>query len=433
MRQNWRWWAAAALIAAMLTAVGFAVIGPAPPKSVRIAGGAAGGAYAQAAERFAAALRAEGVAASVVETAGSADNLARLQASDETAVDIAFVQSGIATLTPPAGVETLGALFVEPAWLFTTSAATRTDRPDAQALAGLRVAAGAEGSGSRALMRWLLAENGIGEESATVLAVGPREGAQLLANGGADAVFIVASPTASWVRTLVDAPGVQLKPFARAPGFERRAPHLQAVTLRRGALDMAADIPSEDTPLLAATAQLVVRADLHPAIASLLLQTAQEHYARGDVISPPGVFPNRHAVDLPVAEEAVRFYENGPSALRRYLPYWAANVVERAWMLLLPALVLASPLARSFPPIYRWRTRRKIYLWYRDLRALEARGRAADGNEARGAVRAALNDLQSEVGRIHVPESYSDELFRLREHIVFVGDMLDRGMVTKAS
>jgi hypothetical protein len=235
-----------------------------------------------------------------------------------------------------------------------------------------------------------------------------------------DAAFVVASPQAAWIQEFADDPSLMLVPFDRAPAYERRAPYLSAVTLRRGVLNPAADQPRQDVPLLAASAQLAVRADLHPAIQSVLLQTAKDRFSRGDVLSAPGVYPNHHSVDLPLSEEAQRFHQSGPSALRRYLPYWAANLIERAGLVIVPALLLLSPLIRSAPPVYRWRIRRRIYLWYRDLKDLEVRARAAPSDTDIAQVRARFAALQQEVARIAVPESYTDELYRLREHIAFV-------------
>jgi TRAP transporter TAXI family solute receptor len=409
-------------LALLIAAVGLAIaqfIGPAPPRDVVIAGGSPGGAYAMAAEELAQALRQVGVEADVVATAGSAENLARLQAGDETRVDIALVQSGLGQTAD--GVQSLGALFPEPIWLFARRANTG---PDMQALSGLTVAAGAPGSGARALAETLWRDNAVDPASMTLLPLSGQEAVAALREGRADAAFVVASPRATWVQNLAADPALALIPFDRAPGYERRLPYLTATTLRRGALNPATDTPRQDIPMLAASAQLAVRADLHPAIQSVLLDAAHDRFSSGDVLTAPGVFPNRHAVDLPLSEEAARYYQNGPTTLRRYLPYWAANLVQRAWMVLLPLAVLISPLARSAPPVYRWRTRRKIYTWYRDLRDLEVRGRAAQDEMERAHVRTGLAALEHEVSRIAVPEAYTDELFRLREHIAFVAQRI---------
>jgi TRAP-type uncharacterized transport system substrate-binding protein len=411
-------WLGAALLALLVFAAA-QLIGPAPPDRVRIAGGAPGGAYAAAAETLAQALREVGVEAEVVATGGSAENLARLTATDNTAVDIALVQSGVAGPAPPAEVTTLGALFVEPIWMFVRDGAGDAAAPDVQRLRGLRVAAGAPGSGARLVAEDLLEQNGL-QGVVTLLPEGGRDAVAALREGRADAAIVVAAAEAEWVRDLVAMRQFTLAPFERADGYARRRPHLAAVTLHRGVLDPAQDLPRTDTPMLAATAQLVVREGLHPAIQSVLLQGASLAFGRGDAVSAPEAFPNPRAVDIALSPEAARFYENGPSALRRYMPYWAANIIERAWLLLLPAAVLLSPLIRSAPPIYRWRTRRRIYVWYRDLRALELQGRGVQSQEEAADIQSRLRALQTEVGQMHVPTAYTDELFRLREHIVFV-------------
>ena len=74
----------------------------------------------------------------------------------------------------------------------------------------------------------------------------------------------------------------------------------------------------------------------------------------------------------------------------------------------------------------RWRIRRKIYVWYNDLRQLEADGRAATSPEERMEVRAKLADLQEEAGKVEVPVSYTDDLYRLRAHIRFVAELVDK-------
>ena len=74
----------------------------------------------------------------------------------------------------------------------------------------------------------------------------------------------------------------------------------------------------------------------------------------------------------------------------------------------------------------KWRTRRKIYVWYLDLRRLENEGRSAETGEARNEVRARLADLQAETGKVQVPLSYTDDLYRLRAHIRFVSELIEK-------
>jgi uncharacterized protein len=169
-----------------------------------------------------------------------------------------------------------------------------------------------------------------------------------------------------------------------------------------------------------------VRDDLHPAIQSLLIEAAQAANAGGSILADPGKFPTPTLSDIPLSSEAARYYKNGPSILRRLFPFGVANFLERAWVLAIPLITLLFPLVRAAPPLYRWRIRRKIYVWYQNLRDLEASGRAATTAEERTEVRAQLADIQAQTGNVKVPLSYTDDLYRLRSHIRFVSELIDK-------
>lgn len=424
MRVSWRIWAPIGLLVLLAFAAAAWFAGPPPPKSIRLATGQPGGAYAAAGERFAAALEKEGVRVELVPTAGSAENLSRLAATDDRAVDAAIIQGGLATPNAPANVMGLGALFLEPAWLF-----VRASGPgdDVQRLKGLRVAAGPEGSGARALFLTLLKDNAMAPEDLTILPLGGEAAAKALLAGEADAAFLVGGVRASWMKPLLGAAGISLVPFERAEAYSRLHPYLDHVTLAEGVIDPAANEPSVAVPLVAPAAQLAVRTTLHPAVQGLLLDAAKAEYSGGDALSDPGSFPNRHLVDIPLSEEARRYFDRGPTFLRRVLPYWAANLAERLVIFAIPALTLLVPLARAAPPVYRWRIRRRIYVWYRDLRALEEQGLAAKTEADRAATVAALDALLRDVVKVEVPLPYTDDLYRLQSHIRFV-----RSVITEA-
>lgn len=416
------WWWLLLAVAALFWLLA-SLIGSGPPRSITIAGGSAGGAYARAAEELADAMRAIGVEPTVVPTSGSVENLARLKSTGPDRVDVALLQGGVATEADGERVSSLGAVFLEPVWVFVRGYPTGLDF---QTLRGLRVAVGPQGSGGRAAAERFLADQGLTKD-VTLIPLGGADAAKALMAGSVDAAVLVASPRAGWVKDLLSAPGIRPAPFLRAPAFERLYPFAAAVTLRRGVVSLSEDLPDQDVPLMAAAAQIAVRQDLHPALQGVLLEAIKHRYAVGDALSPAGAFPNPKAVDLPLSDEARRYYDTGPTFLRRVLPYWWANLLERAWIFLLPALTLAIPLVRAAPPVYRWRVRSRIYRWYRDLTALEIKGRNAASEQERTEVRASLANMLRETGEIEVPLPYSDELFRLRSHIAFV-----EGLVAQA-
>ena len=115
------------------------------------------------------------------------------------------------------------------------------------------------------------------------------------------------------------------------------------------------DIPGEDVHMIAATAQLVARRELHPALIDLLLQAAGEVSERGGIFAKSENFPTPKFIDFPLSKEAKRFYTSGPPFLRRYLPFWLANFLIRMKIMLLPLVALLIPLFKLFPPFYQWR------------------------------------------------------------------------------
>jgi len=83
------------------------------------------------------------------------------------------------------------------------------------------------------------------------------------------------------------------------------------------------------------------------------------------------------------------------------------------------------PLIRAAPPLVRWRTRRKIYLWYSVLRDIDEKiangmtGAQIDAELAR------LRDIEHQVAFVEVPLSYMEEFYHLRLHLKMVHENLE--------
>ncbi|MCB1863876.1 MAG: TAXI family TRAP transporter solute-binding subunit [Chromatiales bacterium] len=404
----------ALLITVVAFAITFQFVKPAPPKEIAIAGGAPGGAYHRWATELAKLFASEGIQATVLETAGSMDNLERL--ADGRAA-LGFVQSGLAATRPPDDdrVEGLASLYLEPVWVFSriSPAPDRLNR-----LRGRRIAVGAPGSGTQVVARALLADNGIDASSATLLELNSNDAAAALLAGTADVAFIVASYRADAVDRLLRAPAVAPMQLARIETYPRRHHYLKVVDLPAGVIDPATDLPSAHVRLLATPALLAVNADLHPALRSLAMQYAHRLFHDGDLLSEPDDYPSAKGMDLPLAPEAKRFFERGVPFLQRYLPFWAATLLDRIAVLLLPLLTLMIPLARFLPPVYRWRVRSRVFRWYEQLEAIDSDA------DIPGVDPQTLEDRLDRIARdimgVPVPLSYTDEVYHLRAHIELV-------------
>lgn len=393
-------------------------VDPAPPDHFRLAAGERGGFYHQLAERYAEAFAAVGVTVTVVETAGSVENLSLLKSGEAEA---AFVQSGAAQALGVEGIAGVASLAVEPVWIFSRGAPV--DR--LSDLAGKRVAVGVDGSGIRLLSDTLLEAAGV-LDGITPVGLSGMAAARALLAGDVDAAILVTTSQAASVRTLLTAPDVALASLERAPALTRLFPYLTMVELPAGSLNLAADLPGRDVRLVATTTALLVGPEMHPAIVSQALIAAQAQLGRQWSYGELGRFPSPDNLDVPLRAEAARFFTEGPNVARRWLPFWAANYAERMWVLLIPLLTLLLPLMRVAPPIYEWQVRRRIYRWYGEVRRIEemleqsAGGRNGAGERGLREALVELDAVQARVGRTRVPLSYSGSLYQLRLHLEYV-------------
>jgi TRAP-type uncharacterized transport system substrate-binding protein len=407
-----------------ITLLGFLIawqfVNPAPPRTITIATGHADGAYFLFAERYRELLAAEGIGLEIRETAGSVENL-QLLADESARVDLAFVQGGTATETESAGLTSLGSLYYEPLWVFYRG----TDRlARLTGLDGKRIAIGEPGSGTHAVALTLLEDNFIDTRSGNILPLGGRDAAQALWRGDVDTAFFVASASSPLIQELLHRDDTRLMSFARAQAYSRLHPFLSATILPEGIIDLQANIPPQDTDLLAPTANLVVHNDFHPALASLWLQIATRIHGSGSLFAQPGDFPNTHNLEFPLNDEARRYYRHGPSFLQRYLSFWTANLIDRMKVMLVPLLTLMIPFIKIMPPAYRWQVRKKIYRWYVELRALDINHPENEPAARNRSRLQQLDSLEEEVRKVSVPLSYSDELYNLRLHIGLVREKL---------
>jgi uncharacterized protein len=169
----------------------------------------------------------------------------------------------------------------------------------------------------------------------------------------------------------------------------------------------------------------VVRGSLHPALVALLAETATSLHNRTGMFQNIGEFPNARDPELPVADEAARIYRSGTPFLQRYLPFWAANFVERMVILLVPLVTILLPLFQIVPMIYRWRVRRRIYYWYGHLKRVEQLIAKAPNPVNLAAALKEVDLIDTAVAGIPVPVGYSDEVFTLRSAVDLVRSRLD--------
>jgi TRAP transporter TAXI family solute receptor len=401
------------IVAAFMLAYQF--VDPAPPSSITLSAGSKDGAYYAHALAYRDYLKEHGITVTILESPGSLENVKRLTQNE---ADMAFVQSGIAS-AENGELNSLGSMYYEPLWVFVR---TGVSIKSLNELKDKTIAIGVEGSGTRVLSLQLLKENGVDESNATLIDSGGGKAAEALLSGKLDAVFLVAAASADTVWMLNQNANVKLVNFDRADAYTRRISTLSALTLPQGSLDLGANAPAQNMKLLAATATLLIHEKMHPALQGMLMQAATHVHGGRSLFSTVGEFPTALYTAIPLSKEAERYYKSGPPFLQRYLPFWAATLVDRLKVMLLPFIALLIPMFKVMPPLYRWRVRSRIYRWYDELGRIDQA--ITDGID-----QALLDDLdriEKEIRKVHVPLSYSDELYNLRMHLALTRDNVNR-------
>ncbi|WP_426112274.1 TAXI family TRAP transporter solute-binding subunit [Massilia sp. PWRC2] len=397
----------------------YLIVDPAPPRQVRLATGQENGAYQEFGKKYATELAKDRIKVTQVASLGSQDNLQQLQ---EGKVDVAFVQSGSTDEAEAQrkGLVSLGSLFTEPVWLFLREGVKATQMSE---LKGLRINLGPEGTGVPKLFRQVLALNGVEPADLQIGALENTPATVELLAGRIDGLVFSSGPDALLVQMLLQTPGIRLANFDQAEAYARRLPFLSHVVLPRGIVDLGRDLPPQDFHLIAPTATLVARSDLHPALIELFVQAAAEIHGGAGWFQRQGQFPSSQYTEIPVAREAAKFYKDGAPLLQRYMPFWVANLFDRLWVVVVALAALILPFSKVVPPLYVWRIKSRLYRWYGQLRAVEQTLEAAGEGQHEQVcadLLKRLDDIEERVNHMSIPLAFADNLYGLRSHINFV-------------
>ena len=395
-----------------------------PPRHIVMVTGGQDGAYYRFAQRYAELLKSEGITLEIRTSRGTVENL-ELLADKNSDVSIAMVQTGIADPQKSDSLQALCSLYREPLWIFYQSSDTLERLTQ---LRGWKIAIGPVGSGTRGIALQLLAVNGIEGEQAELFELTGNAAADALERHEIDVAFFVAGIDATYVQRMLRTPGIRLAELSQAVAYERQFRYLSTVTLPAGLLDLQHNIPARDTVLIAPSATLVAHESLHPALVSLLLKVATKVHRGGGLLTAPGEFPSPSFTDLPLSDEAEHYFRSGPPVLQRIMPFWIASLLDRLKIMVIPLFMLLMPLMRVAPPLVRWQTRRKIYLWYGQLGKIDQKSiHGMNIVEAQESLNA-LKHLEQQIADVGVPLSYMEEYYNLRLHLNLVRNRVSRDL-----
>jgi hypothetical protein len=411
--------AVACLLAVVWLALWYFI--PAPPTSITIAAGIKGGAFEHIANRYKARLARHHV--SLNFRFASAGESARLVVDPKSGVSGAFLFGGLLNSETAPDLVSLGRIDAAPFWIFYKGSETLERLSQLKGKrAYVTVATGD-------LVDRILAANGVNPGD---MAVSPERGApaaeKLLKNGEVDvAILPPIDLNAPSIQAMLRDPDIRLMNVIQAEAITRLFPSLNRLVLPQGVIDLEKNIPPADVNLIGSTTAFVVRNDLHPELKYLLAQVVKGEHSGGGVFQRPGEFPSITDPELPMAEEAVDYYRNGPSFLQRYLPFWMINYAKRMAAILVAAVAVIIPLFTYGPRLYAWLVNLRLLRLYWRLRLVNA---GLNGELTADRV----TDLQNDLAHIDraaniLPMRHSDTFFSLLMHI----DMTRTRLVSRAA
>lgn len=416
------------LLAALVAAVAFILrqLNLYPPQEISIAAGAPGSAYYDSARAYQRILARDGITLSILSSNGSAENASSLAVAG--GADIALVQGGVPL---PEGTRGIASVRVEPLWIFT--ALPLDDDP--HGWAGLRIAAGKEGSGTRlvadGLARITGADSLLPEQT---LPLGSADAASRLLDGSLDVALFVAPADAAYLQPLLESERLHLGPLAHSESIALRLAGARRIRLPSGILDYQRPLPAEDMQLVALVTRLVAREGLHPALVNRLVHAVIEVHSGGQVIPADRQYPASSDLGIEPDAYAAQLFDKGFSALEQFLPYWIVAQLNRVLLVLLPALLLLLPLMRLLPALYGAILDRRVYRHYARVHEIDAtlmqEADTLDGEDLR-ALRGELDAIERKILRASLPNSYRKQAYTLLHHLDYVRkraeDMMDAG------
>jgi uncharacterized protein len=410
---GWGLRAALRVIAAVVTVLAVAGIAlwyfiPAPPSTITIAAGLPGGSFEHLGLRYQERLARHHVTAKIRLTKGSVDS-ANLLHDPKSGIDAALLLGTAIGNVDASGLVSLGRITYSPIWFF-----YRGHEPieNLSQLKGKRFATTAVGG---RIITEILAGYDVTPQNTTFLTLAAADAAKALRNGEADVISFSQEVNTPNVQSLLRDPSVHLMNVAQAAAVTQLFPSISHLVLSQGVIDLGKNIPASDLNLIALTNAVIARANLHPELIYLLAQTMKEEHNHSGIFHRVGDFPTQTDPDLPMAEEAVDFYRNGPPLLQRYLPFWMINYAKRVAAIVVAAIAVVIPLFTYAPKIYDWLLRSQLKRLYRRLRAVEnAMQRDLSASEALA--------LQNELDSINrsariLPPRHSDLFFPLIMHV----------------
>lgn len=391
--------------------VTFSIVDPTPPERITMTTGPAGSAAALIGEEYRHILAESGIELVLQPSAGARENLERMSRGES---DLGFLTMGTPDASQQDTLRSLGAMYFEPLWIFTT-APKKLDF-GFEDLNNSKWSIGPPGSRTNSATRLLLELNGVDTTGLKLLELPPIEAAERLAAGEIQVVSMVSDAASQVLRDLLGMEDATLVDFNRADAYVALFPELRKLIVPAGIGSIAKNLPPHDTRILAFTTMLGVQEDLHAITQSLILDAATKVHSVPGIFHTDASFPLSVHQIIPLSDSAAAYYADGRPLLLRFLPYWLAVFIMQILTAAIPLLAVIYPLMNYMPSFFDWFMRRQLYQVYVELRRIDQIVQSADKAQLE-TFENRLDEMERRATSMRVPVTYAAMLYGLKTHI----------------
>ena len=231
---------------------------------------------------------------------------------------------------------------------------------------------------------------------------------QKLVAGKIDVVVFVATNLDSIVQDIMLSPGIEIFDFKNAPAFAKKFNAFTTLILPMDSISINANVPKKDITMLATTTSLVVKKSMHPDLQLAILMAVKDanRISSNLFFAKRNEFPAYLDPSIPISPIAEHFYDYGPPHAMKYLPYWLAGLMDRAWILLLTIFAIFYPLSKLNIHFRRYRFNLREVVHYKELIQIERRLQAGPINaQEKQELLARLNEINSHAISLNIPIS----------------------------
>lgn len=351
-------------IAALIMVVYY--LEPTPPKKIRVAG------YATMVEAIKDYFEKEGFVVESIPSVGSIQN-AELLSTENSNVDVAFIQGGAIDKELASKVYSLGSIAYEPVWIFYQKSLGK-EITSLKELSKLRVGVGPQKGGTRPLVKDLFALDGISIENNPNFVVDSYDNNDAdFRAGKLDAIIVVTPFLDTSIQKILRDPNAVLFNFDLASAYVKKVSHIEEVTVPKASVDIEKSIPPKDVKLIATTTTLAVRKDFNKDLQFLMMIAMKNLNRNPDMLffSRRQEFPAYMDPTIEASPVALKFYDYGIPEIMRYLPHSISGFANRFWVLMLSIATIIYTLTKFNVRLRAIRYRIKHRTSYQQLLEIE--------------------------------------------------------------